>query len=452
MVVTHTRAARSTAPQSATLRVRVAPVSAVSDAGTLPPAGVVTRPPPPLPIASNAPPPVPLMAPTCVRRRRHVAATRKAAALFLLGAATFGAAAAAAAVAPPPPTSVPAAARRATVDPHRPEPLPYMLPSEIAALPPLRRIFESTTRPGELRAESTDDWACTLTYDWPPGAPVDAAAPSGQHKERAVAVVGDSVCTCFLPYEYSEHTQRDVGCARIHASRAARGERQCFPAAARVALAGRGEGVRVDALALGDRLAVAATAGGAASGSPLIGWSHHDAAAVSRVVVITYKLAHGDGSRVNASAAPGPSSDPTSRTLRASRGHYLYAFAGDLVPADDVAVGDSLAAADGSPARVVAVSTALDVGLYNPHPAAGELIVDGLRVSAYTTAVPPPIAHAVLAPVRAAAAAGVVDPLGRLWAAAASITRRVQGVGAWLTATGREAARLAPARRTREEL
>jgi len=448
--VTHTRDARPTTPQSATFRVRIAQVSAARAAGTLPLAGSVTRPPTPLPISPNAPPLAPLMAPACVRHRRHVAAARKAAALFFLGAATSGTAAAAAVPAAAP-TSLPAS-RQFTVDPLRPELLPYLLPSEIANLPLLRRIFESKTRPGELRAESIDDWACTLTFAWPPGQPVDATAPSGRHKDRAVAVVGDLVCTCFLPYDFRSHTQRDVGCARIQASRAAGGKRKCFPASARVALAGRGDGVRVDALALGDRLAVAAKPGGAVSSSPLIGWSHHDAAAVSRFVVITYTLADGDGSRVNASAAPDQSYHPTSRTLRASRGHYLYTFAGDLVPADDVAVGDSLAAADGSPALVVDLSTALDVGLYNPHPVAGELIVDGLRVSAYTTAVPPPVAHAALTPFRAAAAVGVVDPLGRLWAAATSINRRVQGVEAWLTATGREAARLALARRTSVEL
>eukprot|EP00168_Porphyra_purpurea_P016608 TRINITY_DN5432_c0_g1_i2.p1 TRINITY_DN5432_c0_g1~~TRINITY_DN5432_c0_g1_i2.p1 ORF type:complete len:136 (-),score=39.00 TRINITY_DN5432_c0_g1_i2:644-1051(-) len=111
-------------------------------------------------------------------------------------------------------------------------------------------------------------------------------------------------------------------------------------------------------------------------------------------------------------------------------GHYLYTPAGTLLPAGAVTVGDTLAAAGGGAARVVAVSTALDRGLYNPHPASGELIVDGLRVSAYTTAVPPAIAHAALAPVRLAAAAGVADPLGRLWPAVRGVHRLVGGVAA----------------------
>ena len=150
-------------------------------------------------------------------------------------------------------------------------------------------------------------------------------------------------------------------------------------------------------------------------------------------MVVTYEL-HGEGVKATTTAL---AAAPTRRTLRASSSHYLYTFAGDLVRAAAVAVGDALAAAASGPARVVAVSTAPDVGLHNPHPAAGGWIVDGLRVSAYTTAVPPALAHVALAPVRAAAAAGVVDPLGRVGHALAAVGRLDGGVtGWWTTAVG----------------
>jgi len=375
------------------------------------------------------------MAPPRTVRRWSPGVARRAVAL---GAAAAASVVALSAAAPPAPPSLPAAhvppaaGRQANSDPLRPEPLPYMLPAEIAALPPLRRIYESLTQPGALRAESKTNLTCTLVYDWPPGAPVDAIV-SGMHKNKAVAVLGDLVCTCYLPFEISPISQKSLGCARIAAARAGR-KNQCFPATARVTLAG-GRRVRVDSLALGDRLSVAVAAGGAASSSPLIGWTHRDAVAVSRFVAIAYEL-HGDDSRTNTSAAAVPQPSASLHTLRASPNHYLYTAAGRLIPADEVVVGDALGAADGSSALVVGVSTVLDVGLYNPHPAVGELIVDGLRVSAYTTAFPRALAHVALAPVRAAAAAGVVDPLGRLWSLMAVADRLVTAAGEWLTTFG----------------
>ena len=42
----------------------------------------------------------------------------------------------------------------------------------------------------------------------------------------------------------------------------------------------------------------------------------------------------------------------------------------------------------------------------------GDLVVDGVVVSGYSTAVAPRVAEAILAPVRWAAAAGVRSPLG----------------------------------------
>jgi len=159
----------------------------------------------------------------------------------------------------------------------------------------------------------------------------------------------------------------------------------CFPATARVALA-NGTAVAMHALAVGAAVRVSTAA---AHVSPVIAWSHRHPTAVSTFVALT----HSRG------------------VLTASPGHYVYAN-GARVTARSVGVGDVLPTADGAGARVTAVTTVTATGLYNAHTAHGDLVVDGVVVSTYTDAVHPAVAHALLAPVRAAVWAGVVDPLG----------------------------------------
>jgi hypothetical protein len=48
------------------------------------------------------------------------------------------------------------------------------------------------------------------------------------------------------------------------------------------------------------------------------------------------------------------------------------------------------------------VSKVLATGLYNPQTLQGDVVVDNVRASTYTTAVEPAFAHAVLTPLRAA--------------------------------------------------
>lgn len=99
-------------------------------------------------------------------------------------------------------------------------------------------------------------------------------------------------------------------------------------------------------------------------------------------------------------------------------GHLVYAVsraggaaaAGSppsLVSAGAVAVGDALVTANGSTvavasSRLSVVPRAAAAGLYAPHSVSGSIVVDGLRVSCYTTAVHPVVAAAALAPARAA--------------------------------------------------
>lgn len=101
--------------------------------------------------------------------------------------------------------------------------------------------------------------------------------------------------------------------------------------------------------------------------------------------------------------------------LAITPGHLVYAIqrtrgeaaVPSLVAAGDVAVGDALVVANGSSvavasSRLSVVTRAAAAGLYAPHSVSGSLVVDGLRVSCYTTAVHPVVAAAALAPARTA--------------------------------------------------
>ncbi|OSX80052.1 hypothetical protein BU14_0060s0018 [Porphyra umbilicalis] len=152
----------------------------------------------------------------------------------------------------------------------------------------------------------------------------------------------------------------------------------CFPADATVDVAGRGA-VRMDALSVGDR--VRTSTGGY---SPVYLFSHADADVAAMFVRLT-----------TASGA----------VLRLTPTHYLPVGSGGgtLTAAGSVVVGDALTTADGSTTPVTAVARVAGVGLYNPHVLnGGQLVVDGVRTSVYTTAVAPRVASALLAPARAA--------------------------------------------------
>ena len=191
----------------------------------------------------------------------------------------------------------------------------------------------------------------------------------------------------------------------------------CFPRHATVAVRGVGR-VRMDALAVGNVVRVGPTAW-----SPIVAWSHAEPSALTTYVRMT----------------------TASAVLVATPGHYVYIFEPPvsgggggmyggtprtaprrrLVAAGAVAIGDYVHVVDGPAAatapssngsRLEAVTATATVteaaGRYAPHTTAGELLVDGVAVSAYTTAVAPMVAHGLLAPVRWAAAVGVRDVVG----------------------------------------
>ena len=52
------------------------------------------------------------------------------------------------------------------------------------------------------------------------------------------------------------------------------------------------------------------------------------------------------------------------------------------------------------PLQVASVSSVWADGLYNPHTMHGDIVVDGIQTSTYTSDIDPTLAHAALWPVR----------------------------------------------------
>lgn len=146
----------------------------------------------------------------------------------------------------------------------------------------------------------------------------------------------------------------------------------CFPADATVELE-NGAVVRIDTLAIGDMVKV--------------GVSEY-----SRVFMFTHKMADSQIEFLTLKTTTGSS-------ITLTKGHYLYVN-GALAAASTVSVGDSLTLGTGESSAVVAVGAATGAGLYNPQTVNGNVVVNGVLSSTYTTAVEPVFAHAVLAPLR----------------------------------------------------
>lgn len=146
----------------------------------------------------------------------------------------------------------------------------------------------------------------------------------------------------------------------------------CFPASATVGLED-GSHRRMDELKLGDRVYV---------GDGLF----------SEVFMFTHKMANVKHSFVRIETEAGSALELTS-------GHYLY-LNGHLATARTARVGDVVLTADGSTSTISRVDEVLLKGLYNPQTVHGDIIVNGVRASTYTTAVHPKLSHALLAPLR----------------------------------------------------
>lgn len=78
-------------------------------------------------------------------------------------------------------------------------------------------------------------------------------------------------------------------------------------------------------------------------------------------------------------------------------GHLVRSGDGKLVRGSDIRVGDVLLGGH----HVVKVSKFIDNGIYNPHTLHGDIVVNGVQTSSYTTAVEANIAHSALSIFRA---------------------------------------------------
>lgn len=84
--------------------------------------------------------------------------------------------------------------------------------------------------------------------------------------------------------------------------------------------------------------------------------------------------------------------------LRATAGHFLYVN-GVLTQTADVKVGDTLRTDAGENTSVTSVTRTAGEGLYNPQTIQGDIIVDGIQASTFTTAVKPDVARMLLKPI-----------------------------------------------------
>lgn len=148
----------------------------------------------------------------------------------------------------------------------------------------------------------------------------------------------------------------------------------CFPAHATVQLED-GSVKSMALLQLGDRVRVAPNL-------------------FSDVFMFTHKLAHVSHRFVRIRTRSGHS-------LSLTNGHYLYVN-GATAAASTVKPGDSVTLADATISTVIAVDSVVAKGLFNPQTVHGDIIVNGVRATTYTTAVERRLAHALLAPLRAA--------------------------------------------------
>lgn len=152
------------------------------------------------------------------------------------------------------------------------------------------------------------------------------------------------------------------------------GERACFPSSATVETLERGH-IRMDELRIGDSVRMGPDE------------------LFSRVFMFTHSDKTVWRKFVNLTTAGGLS-------ITLSPGHILPAD-DELIRADDVKVGQTLNTDASKNDVVISVERVSGQGLFNPQTESGTILVDGVHSSCYTTEVIPPVAQALLAPLRA---------------------------------------------------
>lgn len=155
----------------------------------------------------------------------------------------------------------------------------------------------------------------------------------------------------------------------------------CFPASARLTMAD-GTWRTMRDLRVGETVVT-----GLGTASVVFAFSHRDRSAVVQFVRATYSTFSAN----------------ITHSLTASPSHLVYALrqgSQQLVPMSLLEVGDALIGVDGCARQVVKTVRIVSKGLYNPHTLSGDIVVDGILVSCYTTALSPMAATGALFPLR----------------------------------------------------
>jgi len=124
----------------------------------------------------------------------------------------------------------------------------------------------------------------------------------------------------------------------------------------------------------------------------------------SEVFTFTHKITEGFFEFVQLSTQSG-------HTLRLSPTHLIY-LNGKLTAARNAKLYDKVVIYDGSSSSIQSIERVQDLGLFNPHTRSGNLMVNGILVSSYTTAVAPLTASVLLLPERIVTQLGQHSILG----------------------------------------
>lgn len=193
-----------------------------------------------------------------------------------------------------------------------------------------------------------------------------------------VGIVDGKCCTAICPQHNCQcnYTRSPTDtCPKVRYPFDLNAERACFPGSSNLhALDGT---VRMSDVQHGAKALV---------GGDVYFFGHRSVGSMSRFVEITHS--------------------GQNKPLVISPQHYLYVN-DRLTTASSVRVGDRLRDADGYAVLVTKVGSVVERGLYAPTSLDGDLIVDGVRVSSYTAAVHPTLAHWLLSPLRLAYRAGL---------------------------------------------
>lgn len=152
------------------------------------------------------------------------------------------------------------------------------------------------------------------------------------------------------------------------------GDAECFPGSATVRL-WDGRVLAMSELRAGDRVMV----GESGRMGVVYGFSHRSSDAIVKFVQVGLECG---------------------RIVRVSRGHLVYSDKG-IKKAVNIEKGDGLFIETGRISLVMNVSIVLDRGLYNPQTDIGDVMVNGIRMTTYTSAIGSQTAHAALIPFRA---------------------------------------------------